>query len=215
MIRQSPDNREKTASAQTRSQLFWLLADCLINGPQANAWHFVKKGTTETATEPLDDAWNNLVQAAKALDASAWQALAVEHTHLFAGLMEGSAPPPPFESAWREGLEPGGVLAQVNQSYADAGFANIDLSAGPQDHLGVELKFMAILALREAEAWQQDDATTASMRIDQQQAFLDQHLLTWVPRWADTLAQRTQERLYWALARLIVLALTDNAEVMK
>lgn len=206
--------QEKLASAQARSQLFWLLADCLINGPQADAWHLIRNGATEEASGPLDDAWNNLVQTAKTLDLASWRALAVEHTRLFAGLKEGSVPPP-FESAWREGLEAGEALASVGRSYAGAGFASIDLSAGPQDHLGVEFKFMAILALREAEAWQQEDATAAAARIAQQQAFLDRHLLAWVPRWADTLSERTQEKLYWALARLIFIGVTDTAEDLK
>lgn len=212
MNQQPLEIEEKLASAQARSRFFWLLADCLLNGPQADSWHLIKNGATEEGSGPLDDAWNNLVQTAKSLDAATWQALAVEHTRLFLGLKEGSVPPPPFESAWREGLEAGEALAQVSRSYADAGFADIDLSAGPQDHLGVELKFMAILALREAEAWQQEDEEAATEWLSQQQAFLDRHLLAWVPRWADALAQRTQEKIYWALARLILIGVTNTAE---
>lgn len=208
------DKEEKLAAAQTRSQLFWLLADCMLKGPQAESWRLIKAGITDDDTSgAADDAWSNLVEAAKALDAAAWQSLAVEHTRLFAGLKAGSgAPPPPFESAWRAGFEAGSALAQVNWAYAEAGFADIDIDAGPQDHLGVELKFMAILALKETEAWQQGDSDGANSRIRQQQAFLDQHLLAWVPRWADALAQHTQEKIYWALARMILNGVTRTAE---
>lgn len=209
------DIQDKLAAAQARSQLFWLLADCMVKGPQADSWCLIKNCHIDKTTGAGDDAWNNLVEAAKELDTARWQSLAVEHTRLFAGLKEGGTPPPPFESAWREGFEAGGIAAHVSNSYAEAGFADIDLDAGPQDHLGVELKFMAILALREAEAWQLGNSDEAHSRIHQQQAFLDRHLLAWVPRWADALAQHTHEKIYWALARLILTGVTETAEDLK
>ncbi len=160
----------------------------------------------------MAEAWSNLVAIAQGLDAAAWQSLAVEHTRLFAGLTDGSASPPPFETVWRSGIEPGVVLAHVAQTYAGAGFADIDPDAGPQDHLGVELKFMAILALREAEAWQRNDLGGAQLRMRQQRQFLDRHLLDWVPRWVDALVQHTEEKIYLALARLILVGLAEVAD---
>ena len=206
------ESEERLASAQARSQFFWLLADCVLKGPQAESWQMIQGGGTDNVSGSMQEAWNSLVEASGTYDATAWQALAVEHTRLFSGLTECGAPPPPYESVWRNGFDAGSVLAQVTDAYAEAGFADIDLEAGPQDHLGVELKFMAILALREAEAWRLDDTTGAVSRMRQQQSFLDSHLLAWVSRWADALAQHTQERIYWALARLIMIGVTQAVE---
>jgi len=206
------DSGDMLASAQARSQLFWLLADGLLNGPRAESLALAKEQTPRgDPASPLDLAWQNLIDAIKALDPVARERLAVEHTRLFAGLREAGVPPP-YESAWRPGRDPGAVALAVTQAYAGAGFADIDLDAGPQDHLGVELKFMALLALRETEAWRQDDPVAARRRIGQQRAFLDGHLLEWVPRWTDGVAQHTDEPFFLALAALLWAALVRATE---
>jgi TorA maturation chaperone TorD len=74
---------------------------------------------------------------------------------------------------------------------------------------------MALLALREAEAWEREDTAAAESRIRQQQMFLDRHILQWVPRWIEQVAQKTQEPVYWAFAGLISAALAHTAEVLK
>lgn len=200
------------ASAQARSQLFWLLADGLLNGPRAESLALAKEQAQRgDPASPLDLAWQNLIDAVKALDAVARERLAVEHTRLFAGLSEAGVPPP-YESAWRPGRDAGAVALAVTQAYAGAGFADIDLDAGPQDHLGVELKFMALLALREAEAWREDDPVAARRRVGQQRAFLDGHLLEWVPRWTDGVAQQTDEPFFLALAALLWAGLVRATE---
>jgi putative dimethyl sulfoxide reductase chaperone len=208
------DREDRLASAQNRSQLFWLLAEGLLAGPWCESWLLLKNQATtgdDDAGDPLATAWRNMIGALNGLDKESPGRLAVEHTRLVGGLGEGNGPPPPFESAWRSAFEPGEVALAVGKSYAAAGFADIDLDAGPQDHLGVELKFMALLALREAEAWRQGDVAEAETRILQQRTFLDNHLLEWVPRWADGFAQQTREPLFLAFAALLWEVLNEVA----
>jgi len=207
-------NAEWSALAQGRSRLFWLLAECLLIGFQVEVVSTIqgqRGGVADDPNDPLDSAWRNLVDALNDLGADARHRLAVEHTRLLAGLQEGAGPAPPFESAWQPGHEAGEIALLVQRAYAAAGFADIDINAGAQDHLAVELKFMALLAMREAEAWWQDDGKSVATRILQQQAFLDHHL-NWVPRWVDGLANQTQEPAYWALTGLISAGLAQTTE---
>jgi len=93
--------------------------------------------------------------------------------------------------------------AAVVNEYAEAGFSDIDLDAGPQDHLAVELKYLALLALREAEACDRGDVVVAGTRMRQQREFLDRHMLAWVPRWAAELARYDPLPLFSAMAEMI------------
>lgn len=204
---------ETLNAAHERSQGFWLLADLVLNGPRSATWAILREEGGEYAEFP-SEAWAEFVDTVNRLGDAAGNTLAVEHTRLFAGLSEGSGPHPPFESSWHKGQAPGEVLALVTRTYAEAGFADIDLSAGPQDHLSVELKFMALLARREAEAWAAGEQEHAVDRQQQQRNFLERHLLSWVPRWADVLAQHTQEKVYWALARLLLVELNRAADAV-
>jgi TorA maturation chaperone TorD len=100
----------------------------------------------------------------------------------------------------------------VLEAYTRAGFSDIDPDAGPQDHVSVELKFIAMLALREAEAWRADDSTGAHQRLLQQRDFLRVHLSTWAPRWADAVMQQTNLPLFAALAGLLKAGLEQATQ---
>jgi TorA maturation chaperone TorD len=207
--------QERSATARMRGRLFWVLAEGVLLGVNAPSWSMfdeAEAGDAVAADSPLSAAWRDLVRVVRALNADDRLRLEVEHTRLCAGLKEGDFLPPPFESAWRTGAAPGEIAREIENAYAGAGFAEIDMEAGPQDHLAVELKFMALLALKEAEAVESGDAATARARMNEQKAFLERHLLGWVPRWTDALAHGTQEPMYWALAGMIGALLSQTLE---
>lgn len=218
------DMQDILAAPQMRGRLYWLLADGLLRGVRAKSWLAIPKNIQdrkEEAGDPLAAGLYDLSDALNDVDDQARLRLDVEHTRLFAGLKADIGLPPPFESAWRTGGEAGEIASDVAQAYGEAGFADIDVEAGPPDHLAVELKFMALLAFKESEALANNDYQAAIGFIRHQRDFVDRHLLGWVPRWTDALAQETRERLYWALARMIVAlpaytveALIDEEELV-
>jgi TorA maturation chaperone TorD len=196
-----------TASAEDRSRFFWWLGECFKCPPTQERLASLSP-TPETAKAPdtadgLDAAWHALAAAAPQSDHATLERLGAEFTRLISGIQEGMGPPPPFESVWRENRLIGESTAAVIKTYAQAGFADIEPEAGPQDHLSVELKFLALLALREAEAWQANDTATARRRVVQQQDFLHTHLAAWAPRWADAIIEQSREPLFAALAGLV------------
>lgn len=197
------------ASAEDRSRFFWWLAEWFLEPPGPQRLAALPRGPQGSgATSDADRAWQVLADAAAGtLDGDA---LAVEYTRLFSGIQEGLGPPPPFESLWREDRLIGETTVAVIDAYARAGFADIDPAAGPQDHIAVELKFLALLALREAQAWQAGDTALARERIGQQREFIARHLAAWAPRWAQSVALHSREPLFAALAGLVAPALDDT-----
>ncbi len=203
------------ASAEDRSRFFWWLAEWFLSPPNQERLDSLPQAEMATENEPadaLDAGWHALSNAAPPPGDAPLDSLGAEYTRLMTGIQEGYGPPPPFESVWREDRLIGESTAAVINTYAQAGFADIDLEAGPQDHIGVELKFLALLALREAEAWQADDTATAHSRLSQQQDFLRQHLAVWAPRWADAIIQQSHEPLFTALAELLKASLDQTHE---
>lgn len=193
-----------TALAEDRSHFFWWLAEWFLSPPNQNALEGLSTtAEVEPPTVAMDHAWLALANAAPDLEHISLDEIGSEFTRLISGIQEGMGPPPPFESVWREDRLIGESTVAVIESYAQAGFADIDPEAGPQDHLAVELKFISLLALREAEARQAGDEAAAHKRLAQQRDFIHRHLAAWAPRWADAIIQQTREPLFAALAGLL------------
>jgi len=203
-----------TAAAEDRSRFFWWLAEWFLHPPsqeQLATLPTAEAAAPEVLEDAMDRAWRTLSNAVQNPETTSPDELGAEFTRLFSGVQEGMGPPPPFESVWREDRLIGESTIQVVKSYAQAGFADIDPAAGPQDHVSVELKFIALLALREAEAWQADDKAGAHRRLTQQRDFLNQHLAAWAPRWADAIIEQARAPLFAALAGLIKAGIEQAA----
>lgn len=200
------------ASAEDRSRFFWWLAEWFLHPPSRDQLIGldVPEEAADTA-DTLDRAWLDLARSLPDPESANLDALGVEFTRLFSGIQEGMGPPPPFESVWREDRLIGESTMAVIDSYARAGFADIAPEAGPQDHVAVELRFLALLALREAEAWRGGDSAGAEKRQTQQREFLERHLATWAPRWADLVIRQAQAPLFAALAGLLKAGLDQAA----
>lgn len=197
---------EFAAAAESRSRFYWWLAGWLLEVPTHAALQSVRE------MEEFDDllapelvlALRSLVAAARTVSAAERETrLGAEFTYLIGGLSRDAAPPPPFESVWREDRLVGEATLAVLDAYQQAGFAEIDVTVGPQDHLAVELKFMSLLALREQQAWLTASRIAAEARVIQQRDFLDRHLLIWVPPWVARIVRDSREPFYRHLAELI------------
>ncbi len=203
---------DHAASAEDRSRFFWWLAEWFLAPPGRDT--LASLPTTmeaEPPTDAMDGAWLALANAAPDPETVSLDELGCEFTRLLGGVLESLGPPPPFESVWREDRLLGESTAQVVAAYAEAGFADIDPEAGPQDHVAVELKFIALLALREAEAWRADNQDGARQRLIQQSDFLKRHLAIWAPRWADAVIRQARLPLFAALAGLLKAGLDQAA----
>lgn len=198
--------QELAAAAENRSRFYWWLASLVLGPPSAEqiaALHGLD-ATTGSSTSPFPAPLGGMIAAVRELAEDERETrLGVEYTRLMGGLMLDRAPPPPYEAVWREDRLLGDTTLAVIEAYQAAGYADIDPEAGPQDHLGVELKFLSLLALAEHEAWQTGERHAAIQRIEQQRLFLERHLLAWVPQWAARVAREATEPFYRHLSVLI------------
>ncbi|MFQ5711841.1 MAG: molecular chaperone [Candidatus Geothermarchaeales archaeon] len=210
------------AFAEKRSRLYWLLSSFYLRKPDKAFLEELKSkisgigggigGELEEAVEMLKDTLEN----SKVEELS--QRLVVEFTRLFRGIKKGYGPPPPYESVYRgEGRVVGEVTLEVMKIYSEAGFGIIDEYAGPQDHIGAELKFMSFLCYREMEAWENEKVKDGKRCLEMEKKFLDEHLLQLIPEFCGRVEEEAKEEFYVGVARLterFVLMDAENIEIM-
>jgi TorA maturation chaperone TorD len=123
--------------------------------------------------------------------------------------------PLPFEAHVREGCLPGECTRQVAAAMQTAGFDDLACGAASPDHLGAELRFMALLCFREREAWTARDRDAAGSLLRQQREFLAAHLLSWAPEYCLNLAERAANAYLRVVARLAASTIEDDVAVLE
>ncbi len=208
------ESEEHAGLAEARSKTWWLLGRFYLERPGVGFLEELRLalgGPSRGGVADTDTDMEVLRDALAGDLAGLSERLLQEYTRLFRGIQDQLGPPPPFESLYRGQALMGDLTLAVMQRYEAAGFAAVEPDAGPQDHLGAELRFLALLCFREAEAWRMGDGEAAYLRIAQQRAFLDEHLLAWLPDYAGRIARESREPFYAAAARLTL----DHAEAVR
>lgn len=170
--------------AAIRSALYWLLAEAVLHRPDAAQF---AQSTQDLIAACAGGPYERVARTVSAMlaampaaeDDAALDALGVEHAYLFGGLKSGYGLPAPHESVAHETSAAADVVMDVMQAYTDAGFGGLQEPGAPADHLGVELKFMALLCHEEMKAWQSGCEASANTALETQNRFLTEHLLPW------------------------------------
>ncbi len=186
--------------ATDRSETWWWLSRIYLERPQAEFLRDLAVVLADSL-ETIGESLRRPVSAthcclAEADQAELAQRLAPEYTRLLRGMRAGIDPPPPYESLYRGGELMGAITQSVRRHYLRAGFDAIAPEAGPQDHLGAELRFLSLLCYRETQAWEEKDRATALGLQTEQKAFLDAHLLVWLPDFARQIEEQAREPFY-------------------
>ena len=110
----------------------------------------------------------------------------------------------PTESVWltEEALERQGPMFRVRDFYRSHGLAVADAENRPDDHLVLELRFLAHLASKARNAG----------ALEPVARFLDAHILRWIGQFADRLAARGAHPWFVALGDLTAGYLTEARE---
>jgi TorA maturation chaperone TorD len=137
--------------------------------------------------------------------------LKAEYTWLFIGPMNHL---PPYQSV----QEPGGhgelwgpSTQKMKRRLAAWGLEPTQTGKVP-DHIEVQLDFMVQLAVTELELRKRGDDIKAATCRQAQRVLLDEHLLAWVPRFAEKVAARARVPLYREIARFTVDFLRQDRE---
>ncbi len=205
--------------AQRRGSTYWLLSRLVLEAPSPE-WLAELDGLLRAVTPDLaaplgaeTTALRDAVHEARA-DTGASINLAIQHTRLLGGLSQSYGPPPPYESVALEGKLPGEATIAVAAAYAEADFDPPAPEAGPPDHAGAELRFLALLCRRESEAWRSNDRNTALDVVERERAFLDDHVLRWLPDHCEKLVAAAEGTYHRAVLTLVARAcLLDREDV--
>lgn len=125
--------------------------------------------------------------------------LKIIYQNLFIGPM--SIPVPIWESVYfdKEHLLFGERTLEVREAYAKYGMRYVEKGHKPEDHLAIELSFMAYLIEQASSA-----CIAAKMLImADQKAFFENHLSQWTDEFARLLFKATENPLYRGATRLL------------
>ena len=148
--------------------------------------------------------------------ASGPDGLCSAYTKLFIG--PAKLPAPPWESVYATGeplLFQESTLA-VRDAYRRAGYAAAGSPHEADDHLAVELDFMATLAADASAAFEAGDEERCADLLAVQRDFLREHLLTWVGAFAERLAGSAGDGAFYPrFAELAALVCARDADVLE
>lgn len=193
--------------AALRALAYRFLATLYLDAPKTE-WlaALYADGLLEEFPVPLgnDEMARGLAMIAGAAAAPDQRALAADYQQLFVG--PGHLPAPPWESVYRteERLVFDWPTLLVREAYGEMGL-RLPEPAEPDDHIGLELLFMAVLAEREAAG----DAAAAAA----QDAFLREHLLAWAPTFCSDVEAHAATDLYCGLG-LLTRGLLDQERLL-
>lgn len=125
------------------------------------------------------------------------------YTRLFIGLSK--LPAPPWESCYEEDgqvLFTPGTL-EVRNAYRDSGLLPERYPHVADDHLSLELAFLASLAQRMCDSFEKDE-DAFRLGANESKRFLEQHLLRWIDRFAEDLWRDSPQSLYTQAANTLV-----------
>jgi putative dimethyl sulfoxide reductase chaperone len=195
----------------TRAALYQLLGGLLVECAGEDALRDIHDKNllpTLAATIPERHLADALLTMHRELGTpSSIQRLRTDHAMLFLGA--GKPKAPPWESVYRsdERLVWQAPAFAVLDQYAGAGLGYEGMTEVPPDHVGRELLFLATLAVDaiEAENDERRDELLATRG-----AFLDEHVLRWVPAFAHDVAAHASSDFFRALAEALRLQLASE-----
>jgi TorA maturation chaperone TorD len=143
------------------------------------------------------------------LSGEALDTLRTDFTRLFLG--PGKLILPPWESTFfnEERLIFQEQMLKVRQWYSRYGLESEKIHNEPDDHIGLEMSFVAHLASVAIEAIENEDEQGFEDALNSQKRFLKEHLLRWGPKWCQRLSQDARTTFYKGVAGVTLGALLD------
>ncbi|MCJ7567034.1 MAG: molecular chaperone TorD family protein [Anaerolineales bacterium] len=139
--------------------------------------------------------------------------LAVDYAKIFLGV-QSQLGIYPYESVYtsKEKLIMQEARDQVVQLYRQEGLDRAADYREPEDHIALELEFMAYLSQKTIDALQDGEGEEVVRFLEKQKLFLEEHLMNWVPAFCEDMEQIAQTDFYTATAKITkgFLALEDG-----
>lgn len=143
--------------------------------------------------------------------------LAVDYARTFIGHgVNGYSAAYPFESVYTSERR---LMMQEARAEVLKTFRENNLKRGAwnegEDHIALELEFVQRTSLRAVEALRADDEDEAVHQLQVQQAFINDHLLNWVPMFTADIQNFAKTKFYQGLAVLLLGFLEEDAALLE
>jgi TorA maturation chaperone TorD len=140
--------------------------------------------------------------------------LKIDFSKLFVGPYKLFAAP--YGSVYLDGERKvmGDSTLDVKSRYREAGLDTADHFKDAPDHIAAELEFMYYLIFKEIEAYSNLDMETAIGFIQKQKYFMEDHLMAWVPQFANSIIEHAENPFYPNLAKATEAFLKENYEIV-
>jgi len=140
-----------------------------------------------------------------------------EYTRLFIG--PGKTPIYPYSSVYLN-KEPKPKLMdentiEVRKQYLESNIVMNKLNVVPDDYLGAELEYMAYLTDKSIELIEKEERNELDQLLEKQLNFMENHLITWIPRFSQDLITSTKEDLFKGLALLLKGLIISHIIILK
>lgn len=208
-----------------RSFLYRLLQRVYGDEPNKELMEIVTGDYTEQALELLLDKENDQFKAYYDLLAKLKQEmlsdaagtmdkLKSEYTYLMIGPV--ALPAPPWESVYttKERLIFQESTLKVRQAYLKYSFLPAKYPHEADDHIALELDFMAHLAALAVERFEEGDMEGVIAVMEDQKSFLAEHLLVWIGRFAEDMQKSKSHYFYPLISLLTEHVLKTDADVV-
>jgi TorA maturation chaperone TorD len=197
-----------------RSGVYRLCQSILGNEPSVELLEQLTSEPVSRVLQLFSDEQTEFKQAAQALVAQADEymieseasldTLKSSFTQLFIG--PGMTKAPPWESYYlgthRALFEK--VTLDVRKAYVEQGLLPAAYPHVADDHIGIELDFLARLAERAETLYENGDIVAAKGVLSASEAFVREHLAKWAPDFMAMVAKARQPGLYLKAAALLV-----------
>lgn len=144
----------------------------------------------------------------------AFEAIRIDHTRLFLG--PGKVLAAPWESVYftEERLVFQQQTLLVRGWYSRFGLELVKLHQEPDDHIGLELEFLAHLARLGLQSLEANESKRFEELLDAQRKFLTEHLLKWASIWCGLVLQHAHTDFYRGMAHLTKGSLLELADIL-
>lgn len=183
-----------------RRNFYRFLSSLYMKEPEQRLLQDIRNGKFRiTGIKEVEEGFKEIVKFVKSFrnPDELYREVADEYVRLFLGIEEAEVLP--YQSVF-EGKSPyGEVTLRIKRRYMAAGVKKTVGFAEAEDHLGVELGFMAYLCEKQMEALTKGEGSEEHLR--NQKGFLVEELLTWVPRFCEQVG-REKAGFYNKVARM-------------
>ena len=171
-----------------------------------------------TGNDHLDEGYRGLVVFLNHRGERTGTELNVDYLHVFIGnTQDASHVAYPYESVY---TSPDHLLMQdardaVLAAYRSEMIALVNEHNEPEDHMGFELAFCAVLLRRAVEALTAGNTARAIELVEKERAFVRDHLGVWAPEFASDVKRIAQTGFYRALADILLGYLEVDTATME